>query len=247
MNAREWADRFEQQAGWTRAMRQYLLQTLQLPESPRILEVGCGTAAVLKEFDPKNTRAWGLDLRLDYLHLARKIFPQASYTCGDVAYLPYRKSGFDLCYCHYFLMWVDATQALAEMGRVTRPGGAVLALAEPDYGGRIDTPAELAVLGQQQTLALARQGADPSSGRKLAALFHQAGLADIQVGVIGANWSMTGRAAESVLEWSVLRADLQGTFSPADLDRLEAIDRQAWAAGERILYVPTFYAVGRVN
>ncbi len=37
-----------------------------------------------------------------------------------------------------------------EMVRVTRPHGFVLALAEPDYGGRIDYPSELSTIGNWQ-------------------------------------------------------------------------------------------------
>jgi hypothetical protein len=43
------------------------------------------------------------------------------------------------------------------MARVSRT---VLALAEPDYSGRVDEPAELKSLGEWQTEALQRQGAD---------------------------------------------------------------------------------------
>ncbi len=43
----------------------------------------------------------------------------------------------------------------AEMKRVARPGGWLLALAEQDYGARVDEPAELKRWGELQTQALA--------------------------------------------------------------------------------------------
>jgi hypothetical protein len=43
-----------------------------------------------------------------------------------------------------------------------------------------------------------------------------------------------------------LRNDLSEAIPLEELDALERIDRQANQAGERILFVPTFYAWGRV-
>ena len=43
---------------------------------------------------------------------------------------------------------MNPLQALDEMKRVTRPGGHVLILAEPDYTHRIDFPDELEYLGK---------------------------------------------------------------------------------------------------
>jgi hypothetical protein len=44
----------------------------------------------------------------------------------------------------------------------------------------------------------------------------------------------------------MLRHDLNDLASPGDLQRWQAIDQAAWAAGERVLFVPTFYAFGQV-
>jgi SAM-dependent methyltransferase len=52
---------------------------------------------------------------------------------------------FDVTFCHFLLLWVsNPEKVVAEMGRVTRPGGSVR-LAEPDYGGRIDYPESLSL------------------------------------------------------------------------------------------------------
>ena len=74
------------------------------------------------------------------------------------------------------------------MRRVVQPGGWVAALAEPDYGGRIDYPDALAALGWKQAAAVHAQGADIYAGRKLAGWLGQAGLKDIQVGLLGGQW-----------------------------------------------------------
>lgn len=76
----------------------------------------------------------GLDLESDRLIEAHRHVPAAALTCGDALVLPYPSGIFDITFCHFLLLWVrDPLLALLEMKRVTRSGGAVLALAEPDY------------------------------------------------------------------------------------------------------------------
>ena len=74
------------------------------------------------------------------------------------------------------------------MKRVTRPGGTVAALAEPDYGGRIDFPDSLGELGQWQAFALGSQGANPNVGRRLMAEFIAADLDSVESGLMGGQW-----------------------------------------------------------
>ena len=81
----------------------------------------------------------------------------------------------------------------------------MLALAEPDYGGRVDYPDTLARLGGLQTEAIRKQGADPETGRKLGWMFAQAGLSEIEVGVLGGQWRAELSENEWELEWQVLR------------------------------------------
>ncbi|HET8706213.1 MAG TPA: hypothetical protein VFM46_07930, partial [Pseudomonadales bacterium] len=140
----------------------------------------------------------------------------------------------------------NPAQILREMARVTRLGGAVLALAEPDYGGRIDFPAELATLGRWQAEALQAQGADPQMGRKLAGLFASAGIKDVETGVMGGEWRMPLHAEERAMEWAVLESDLTGHFPESDIQKLKELDITSTQSGARILFVPTFYAWGHV-
>jgi hypothetical protein len=132
------------------------------------------------------------------------------------------------------------------MRRVTRPGGYVLALAEPDYSARVDEPAELAGLGRWQTEALKRQGADPSLGGRLAELFYRAGIELVETGAIESREEDARTSAERELEWAVLEYDLAGFVPAEEVRRLKVLDEQAWARGERILHVPTYFAWGRV-
>jgi hypothetical protein len=100
--------------------------------------------------------------------------------------------------------------------------------------------------GRLQAESLARQGADTRLGRRLSALFHQAGLQNIETGVVSGQWREPPTQAELDQEWAVLESDLHGILTGQELARLRQIDREAWQSGERLLFVPTFYAIGQV-
>jgi ubiquinone/menaquinone biosynthesis C-methylase UbiE len=240
-----WHTRYTQQANWTRELREYLFQRSGMMTAERVLEVGCGTGAILGEI---RTRALhGLDLQPAALKEARIHAPAACLTCGEAMSLPYPDDCFEITYCHYLLLWVaDPQKALAEMKRITRPGGNVLALAEPDYRARVDEPTELAVLGRWQTESLRMQGADPSLGGRLAEYFYQAGIELVETGAIQSQGDEAPTSVEWELEWAVLENDLVGHVPAEEIQRLKELDEGARVRGERILHVPTFFAWGRV-
>ncbi len=250
LTSQNWHKRFTQQARWTRDLRTYLFGQIEIEKAQHILEVGCGTGAILAELPRSAPLLVGLDINSDYLRLAMRNTTSTSLTQGDAFTLPYMNGTYDLSLCHFLLLWVtDPIQVVREMTRVTRPGGTVLALAEPDYGGRIDFPASLCQLGAWQTSSLKEQGADPLTGRKLIGVFHQAGLHNVQAGVLGGQWLGPPDWDQWELEWVVLESDIEKTskFSKiSEVSKLKAIDRSAYERGERVLFVPTFYAWGRV-
>ena len=239
-----WHDRFVQQAGWTRDLRAYAFGRAGLQQARRVLEVGCGTGAILSDLATP-AAIHGLDLEPARLDEARAHAPRAALACGDARRLPYASGAFDVTYCHFLLLWVpDPLQALLEMRRVTRPGGFVLALAEPDYERRVDKPDSLAVLGRWQTESLRRQGADPGLGGRLAGLFRQAGIPILETGTLQRSGQPSPAGRE--LEWAVLEADLAGQVPAGEIRRLKRLDEQAWQRGKRLLEVPTHFTYGQV-
>jgi SAM-dependent methyltransferase len=247
-DAEKWHERFVQQARWTESVRRFLFQQANMPQVKAILEVGCGSGAILHDVRRyTGARLTGIDLRAEYLHLAKTKAPGVALARADALCLPFKEGSFSITCCHFLLLWVsDPLQVLIEMKRVTESGGFVLALAEPDYGGRIDYPVPLAELGRLQAKSLDRQGADPLMGRKLTGLFHRAGLKNVQTGVLGGQWSDPPSRDVWQSEWEALESDLSEDISPPALEELKRLDSATWQKGERILFVPTFFASGEV-
>ena len=240
----DWHARYLQQAAWTRDLRAYLFDQAGLSSAQRVLEVGCGTGAILSTLSTPGS-IYGLDLDSAALAQCRIHAPQAPLTRGDGLLLPYSSQSFDIVYCHYFLLWVnDPLQAVLEMKRVLHHGGHVLALAEPDYEARVDQPEELKALGTWQRDALHREGANPGFGSQLAETFFQAGIKILETGTIqGVEKAPT--AAEREMEWAVIESDLAESVPGEEIQKMKEVDEQAWARGERVLHVPTYFVWGR--
>jgi len=252
----DWHRRFTQQARWTEALRRYLFARLDMGRPSRILEMGCGTGAALEAAQQNAAQQdaatvspeqlYGLDIRRDFLKRAGQAASQALLVQGDARRPPFASHSFDCVYFHFTLLWIaDPLSALSAARRLVRTGGWVMALAEPDYGGRIDYPEALVETGRLQEQALRRQGAETRLGRRLGGLFHQAGFQNIETGVISGQWGEPPSQDDLEQEWATLEDDLQGVISKAELAELRQIDLNAWRAGERTLFVPTFYAVGQ--
>jgi SAM-dependent methyltransferase len=239
-----WHTRYTQQAKWTRDLRAYIFNQIKLDGSSRVLEVGCGTGAILSEL-PTQASLHGLDLDPAALAQCRNHAPAASLIRGNALSLPYSNHSFDVVYCHFLLLWVgDPLQALLEMKRVTKPGGYIIAFAEPNYTERIDKPDELIPLGKWQTESLKRQGADPGLGARLAESFFQAGIQIHETGTIQGVSNDPG-VEERKKEWDVLESDLAGMASREEIQKMKHLDEQAWERGERVLYVPTYFVWGQ--
>lgn len=240
-----WHKRYQQQAGWTKTVREYLWEKAGLDSAQRALELGCGTGAILETL-PSPPGHYGLDLSLSALRQAQIHAPGARLTQGAGEFLPFPAATFDLVFCHFLLLWtLDPVTILREMARVARPGGSLLALAEPDYEARIDEPPALAELGRWQTQSLLAQGINPRMGRQLAGVFAEAGITLIESGIHAAAWGASA-STQAEEEWAVIEADLAGKIFSSDLQRQKVLETQARQSLRRVLFVPTFYAWGAV-
>lgn len=91
-----------------------------------VLEAGCGTGLILERLAAFASRAEGFDLSPGMLEKARE--RGLTVREGSVTSIPYPDASFDVVCSFKVLAHVpDIRTALAEMARVTRPGGVVLA------------------------------------------------------------------------------------------------------------------------
>lgn len=117
-----------------------LVQRYALPDKPAILDAGCGTGEIssrLADMFP-NARVIGIDIIDDHLTLARKRYAdysaRLSFDHQSIYELQFEDDRFDLTVCRHVLHAIPhADRALAELARITRPGG-YLHLIPEDYG-----------------------------------------------------------------------------------------------------------------
>jgi SAM-dependent methyltransferase len=183
----------------------------------------------------------GLDLDPEMVHLVREGGSDA--VLGDASALPFQDGSFDLVYCSFTVLWVsEPLTMIQEMARVSRRS--VVCLAEPDYGGRICLPEEVAELDRCLVGSLVDEGADPFIGRKLGGMMEAAGLT-VEMGVHSGIWSPHRLREEADAEWMSIAESVSELVDRQSLDRAKAAWDKALAERSLFLFNPIFYAIGR--
>jgi SAM-dependent methyltransferase len=167
-----------------------------------LLDVGCGAGhwglTVLDRLSP-DARLTGVDAEASFLELARARAAKrgASERCrfevGRAEALPFADASFDVVTCQTVLIHVaEASVVIAEMARVLRPGGILIA-CEPDnlagnlalLGSSLATSDDdaLAILAFLQTCHRGKRAlgeGDERVGHRLPALLDAAGLTGLR-------------------------------------------------------------------
>ncbi|MBI4641104.1 MAG: class I SAM-dependent methyltransferase [Candidatus Tectomicrobia bacterium] len=103
------------------------LYRLELGSSDRLLDVGCGTGALLSTVRRVNPTVTiiGVDLVPEMLSIARgKLGADVPLAAANAEYLPFHPSTFDVVVStSSFHYWLQPTAGLSEIARVLRPGG----------------------------------------------------------------------------------------------------------------------------
>jgi SAM-dependent methyltransferase len=118
---------------------QPLFDRYGLPPGAEILDAGCGTGEIALRLARKfaGARVIGVDLIDAHLERARRrsadLGTRVRFENRSIFDLGFPDAGFDLVVCRHVLQAIPhAVQALAELVRVTRPGGWIHLIAE-DY------------------------------------------------------------------------------------------------------------------
>jgi len=162
------------------------LRFVPIRPGARVLDAGCGSGSMARLIAAQHPDAevTGIDLRADYLAYARERaelneLHNLDFHEGDIFRLPFPDATFDVVWSKYVLQWVKTPRAaIVEFARVTKPDGLVIC-CNYDGFGVTHWPEDpgLQPLVERVFPALV----DPFIGRKLAPLFHTAGLVDIAV------------------------------------------------------------------
>ncbi len=109
----------------------YLRSRMPRDTNGALLDVACGIG-IFSTLLGRHREVYGCDINKDAVRLARALrMPRAHFLFGNAHGLPFKDAAFDvvvsICALEHF---ADDRRALAEMGRVLKPGGRLLLTAD---------------------------------------------------------------------------------------------------------------------
>lgn len=133
-----------------------------------LVDIGCGPGSITRGLLEVTGRGVGVDLDPGPAELP--------LVKADATRLPFPDASFDAIFLHAILQHVDdAAGVLREARRVARPG-AVVGVADADWGGAIFEPPDPWVLRGQEVREQLRAEGDVHVGRRLRGLLNDAGF-----------------------------------------------------------------------
>lgn len=92
-----------------------------------VLDAGCGTGYFSHRWRERGKQVIALDLAAGMLEHARQQQAADDYLLGDIESIPLANQSVDICFSNLAVQWcADLPVALAQLYRVTRPGGIIL-------------------------------------------------------------------------------------------------------------------------
>jgi SAM-dependent methyltransferase len=215
--------------------KQRTFELLDVHAHGHYLDVGAGTGGDAHDHAVASGSSWvAVDRSIAMAHRARAL-------AADARALPFTSEAFDGCRADRVLQYLpDAPDAIAEMARVTRPGGRVV-VADPDYDTQVVEVDDQELARRIRSFRRdAARGNGAFAHRALGA-FRRAGLVDVEVEA----HTLVVRDPSDVdnvmglADWAHFAAE-HGTLAPAEPARWR--NQLAAAAREgRFLYAVTFF------
>ncbi len=123
---------------WSEHLANLFLARVNVAPGGRVLDVACGTGVLTKALAEAGTHVIGVDASEGYLEGARRrrSHPNIAYEHGDVRHMRFDNNVFDAAVSTLALDVIpEIEQVVAEMKRVTRPGGVVASAVTQFFGG----------------------------------------------------------------------------------------------------------------
>jgi SAM-dependent methyltransferase len=238
-----------------RANHRRIVDLLGLRSGSSLLDVGCGTGNFTRDAAPivsPGGRVTGCDHSEAMLGVANTRAAEAGlaidYHVGDAMALPFADASFDAARIERVLQYLDRPeQAVAEMVRVTKPGGRIAA-TEADWDGFSSDLGGLdRGIWRRAIMSISDGAGNGWQGREIRRLFVDAGLEDVTCeGVI-----VIVTDARTVLEdlagrVSIERARDAGAISELEAEQLVAAVWELDRAGQYTFGIPLYTVSGRV-
>jgi len=240
-------DRIQDAPGVQR-IRAEALEALALQPGERVLDAGCGTGDHTREIAGRlgHGEVIGVDFSHAMITEAGRRQPASSvpatFEQGDAQRLRFETGTFDACRTERMLCHVpECRLALAEMVRVTRPGGRIAVIDVDAAGVMIDSPDREIT----EVFAAAMTGTiqHPWIGRQLRRLFVEAGLVavDVRPAVLEVSYGVV----EPLIDAHAAGVRSAGTADPAAVEQWRQELEYANLAGTFFMGMTMFLAVGR--
>jgi SAM-dependent methyltransferase len=223
---------------------------VDVPEG-RVLDVGCGPGVLTAELVDRYgaDRVDAIDPTPGYVDAARERLPEVDIRQGTAEALPYADDSYAAAFAQLVVHFMkEPVRGLAEMARVTRPGGPVAACVW-DHGGSRG-PLSLFWGAATELDPTARREADASAGSTagdLERLMGAAGLVDVR----GGELSVTIQLASFEDWWAPYEepagsvGDYLATRTPDQVAQLREACRDRLPDGPFEITAWTWTAVGR--
>ena len=218
-----------------------------------LLDVGCGPASITADLAERVApgRVVALDAASGALEAARAtlrdrgLSEQVEVTSGDVVALPFEDASFDVVHAHQVLQHLaDPVGALAEMRRLTRPGG-IVAVRDAVYSAMTWFP-EPSGMEQWRSVYMSTaraNGGEPDAGSRLLSWAREAGFTDVTASASTWCYATPADRAWQSQTWAQRcltsfgpRAVELGLADGADLEAMAQAWRQ-WGASEDAWFV----------